>query len=353
MNMKLIFGALAIFAVAMILLAGSGVFWVTNSALDAAKQESTKALAGSLAYTVSSQMQLFEQTVEQIATDADVVTAIASGDGALIESAANKVQKLLPIALKVRLLPASVNAIDEQHVPFMGYADLEMVKKTLSSKQVSIIQGEGTNRHLAVTAPIKRGNQVLGVVLASLKFDFLTAILAKAPIKGDFISIDQGSVVLSVAGDQTIKSDNPRQLKIANSPWQVSYVYASPHQLSDIGIIMGLVITLAALAALAQFLGYFYMAGLLKKDQNTILEAVKNLMTGKELGTYVVKLSEMQIIISTLVQFKRILDNKSGKDGETHEQTKSLSFDEANLFSDTESSRNLKSTAAGLFKKKK
>jgi phosphomannomutase / phosphoglucomutase len=349
--MKLIFGALAIFVTAMVLLAGSGVFWITSSTLDQTKQQSVKTLASGLAYSITSQMQLFEQTVEQIATDEDVLNAIESGDSNLAENTANKLQKVLPMALKIRLLPASVNVIDERQAPFMGYADLEMVKKTLTAKQRFIIQGEGTNRHLAITAPVKKGNQVIGVVLASLKYDFLNTLLEKAPIGDNFIEISQNSVSLGTGGKAESKANNPAQIEIANSPWQISYAAANINELGDLSIMMGIVIGLAILACVALFLGYYYITELLKKDQNTVLEAVKNLMTGKEVGAYDVKLTEMQVIISTVVQFRRILDNKNGKSEEGFEYQTQTNFDNTSLV-ETEEQPEVKKTGSGLFKKK-
>jgi phosphomannomutase/phosphoglucomutase len=333
--MKLIFSALAIFSVLMVLIAGIGVSLLTNSTLEESRQESVKTLATSLAYGISSQMLLFEHTVMQIAMDEDVVVAIESGDVALMQASATKMQKFLPLALKIRLLPASVNAVDERETPVMGYADLEMVKQTLTAKQPSIIQGEGVNRHLAVTAAVKHGEQVIGVVLASLKLDFLTEMLTKAPINDNFIEIIQDALVLEASGNSAIKTDNSEKIAIPNSSWQISYVAATPSMLNNMGFSMGLVITLAIFTCIALFLGYYYTTGLLKKDQNTILEAVKHLMTGKELSVSEVKLNEMQIIISTLVQFKRILDNKNSKEaGETAtEQTHHLNFDDEEALS--------------------
>jgi phosphomannomutase/phosphoglucomutase len=204
---------------------------------------------------------------------------------------------------------------------------------------------------LAITAKIQKGNQVLGVVLASLKFDFLNEILAKSPTQDNFIEITQDSISLGSAGNKALKNENPQQMKIADTPWQLSYASAQGRDAADIGSIMGLVITFALLMTVALFLGYYYMASLLKKDQNKVLEAVKNLMTGKGLGAYELQLSEMQVIISTLVQFKRILDNKNNQD-ESHE-SHTVHFDEVNAMVEAEEKIDIKKTAANLLKKKK
>lgn len=301
----------------MVMLGGAGVFWLSLSDLEEAKRESATGLAKGLAYSVSSQVVLLEKTVEQIATDIEVVTAVNSGSPVLIDSAAKKLQKFLPGALKLRILLPGVKDIDESSVPHMGYADLAMVQKTFQGKQMSVIQGQGENRHFAITAPIRKDEQVIGVLLASLEYDFVKAILAKAPIGESFVEIKQGKIALGKGGDTAAKSGAAETLKIKDTTWQLDYWPASAHSLSSLSMIIGVLIGASVLACGAFFFCYYQITVLLKKDQNSILQAVKDLMTGKGLGSYPVNLSEMKVIISTLVQFKRILDNK--EEGNEHD----------------------------------
>jgi len=349
--MRGIFSLLAIFAIAMVVFTGVGVLGLSQSTLNKAKQQAATDLATGIAYGVSAQMALLEQSVEQLATDDEVILAIESADPAWMEKVSDKVQKVVPNALKIRLLPANVNAIDETTVPNMGYADLYMVKKTLTAKQPAIIQGEGENRHLAITAPIKKQGQVIGVVLASLKFDFIKGTLDNALIKDSFIEISQENVVLESGGDKTLKNDAPQQISTLNTPWKISYWSTGARDFADIGIIMGVVVFFALLMTGALFYGYWQMTVLLKKDQNKVLEAVKDLMTGKELGGYQVSLTEMQIIISTLAQFKRILDNKQSRSLENQGQVKLEDRDVLDLAA--QSSVANKKSFASSFKKKK
>jgi phosphomannomutase/phosphoglucomutase len=349
--MRGIFSILSVFAVAMVLGSSVAVFGLSHSTLQQAKQESAAALAGGVGYAVAVQMQMLERTVEQIATDDDVILAVESADAVLMDSVAAKVQKFLPDAMKVRLLPANVNTVDESVVPNMGYADLEMVKRTLTAKQTAIIQGEGENRHLAITAGIKKGEQTIGVVLARLKYYFLQSTMDKLPITEHFIEISQANVALGSNGDMNVKTDTPRQINIDNSAWQVAYWSAGARDFSDISLIIGVVVFFSGLAACGLFVGYSKTTWLLKRDQNKVLEAVKDLMTGKELGGYQVNLTEMQIIISTLAQFKRILDNKQSRSAENGEQVKLNDKDMLELAQATTQVTNKKYSANAVKKK--
>lgn len=349
--MRGIFSLLAIFAIAMVVCTGAGVLGLSQSTLDKAKQQAASDLATGIAYGVSAQMAFLEQSVEQLGTDEEVILTIESADPAWMEKVSNKVQKMIPNVLKIRLLPANVNAIDETTVPNMGYADLYMVKKTLTAKQPATIQGEGENRHLAITAPIKKDGQVIGVVLASLKFDFIKGTLDKTHISDNFIEISQENVVLESGGNIALKNDAPQQITIENTPWIIAYWSSGARDFADIGIIIGVVVVFAFLVTGALFYGYWQMTMLLKKDQNKVLEAVKDLMTGKELGGYQVSLTEMQIIISILAQFKRILDNKQSRSLENQGQVKLEDRDMLDLAA--QSSVASKKSFTSSFKKKK
>ena len=350
--MRGIFSLLSVFAMLIVACTGAGVFWLSHSTLQNAKQDSAAALAMGIAYDLSSQMQLFNHAVEQIAVDEDVVLAVESADPTLMEKAATKVEKFVPNAMKVRLLPATVDAIDESAVPHMGYADLDMIKRTLTDKQPAIIQGEGDNRHLAITAAIKKDNQVIGVVLASLKFDFIKATLDQSHITEHFVEVSQSGVVLGVSGDVGIKNATPEQISITNTAWQIQYWSGGARDFVDISLIIGVVVLFGLIVGGILFYGYYQTTMLLKKDQNKVLEAVKDLMTGKELGGYQVNLTEMQIIISTLAQFKRILDNKQSRNTGNHEQVKLDDRDMLDLPDISASTSNKKSFVNALKKKK-
>ncbi len=311
--MKLIFTTLSLIVAGMVLLAGISVFGLSMSDITKQRQEAAKILVTGIAYNVGAQMQLLEKLVNQVATDDEVIQVMQSANPDLIAQKAQQMQKFLPHIMKLRLLPPTVDNVDESITPFMGYADLEMVKNTLSAPQPAIIQGEGNNRHLAMTALIKTDQQILGIVLASFQFDFLQDILANSAIGEHFIELSQSSVILMTAGNNRLQTDPKQQIQLAHSPWQLNYVVASAFEFSNISLIFIIVGSLAGIASLCLLGSYFYTSNLLKKDENKVLEAVKDLMTGKELGQYPVQLNEMQPILSTIAQFKRILDNKQAK----------------------------------------
>ena len=347
-----IFGLLSIFAICMILAGGAGVFWLSLGDLEEAKKESGTALAKGLSFNVSAQLQQQQQTIQQLANSTEVISALELADTTLLKNTATKLQTFLPNVLKLRILLPNVNELDETEVPFMGYADLQMVQKTLTSSPIPVVQGQGENRHLAITAAVKKDEQVIGVILASLKFDFVKATLAKAPVGESFFQIKQAKVVLASNGEKSSQSGSANEVKISKSAWSIAYWTAESLGFSKITLMLGIIAGASLFMCLASFLAYYLITQLLKKDQTNVLQAVKDLMTGKGLGSYPVNLTEMKVIISTLVQFKRILDNKQNN-GSQNDEAHPTEIDDDDMFHLDGIEENPKLSHRASLKKKK
>ncbi|HEY8219957.1 MAG TPA: phosphomannomutase/phosphoglucomutase, partial [Methylobacter sp.] len=137
-----LFSLLSALAVLMIVTAGAGVYWVGVSQIAQSKQDSTAAVAKSIALGISAQINLLTDTLEKMAQDPEVLAAVTSADAAQLTSVSAKLEKHLPFAMKVRLLLPGVSELDDKSVPKMGYADLDMVRETFTKNQLPAIQGD-------------------------------------------------------------------------------------------------------------------------------------------------------------------------------------------------------------------
>ncbi|MDQ7090428.1 MAG: phosphomannomutase/phosphoglucomutase [Methylococcales bacterium] len=317
--MARIFGIAAAFTIAMIVLSSLGVFWVstiTSEAKEESKQELTNSAIKVLAYTVYSQVKLLEKQVAQLATDRDVIAATESADRVLLENIAYKFQTQLPYALKVRICLLGIDRIDETAKPYMGQADLFLVQKTFESKQLSAVQGQGINRHFAITAAIKRDNQIIGVILASLDVNFLRRLFKNSPIENNFVMLKQRDMTVAKIGDVSMKNKSFHVLKIPDTRWQLDYW---PYQTNQAGqsvvvkksslpryeLLTVIIIGVSLLTCLIYFFGYYQVRGLLRQDQKKLIYAIKDLRAGKDVSHYSMHLIEMKVIIATLAKFKR------------------------------------------------
>ncbi|MDO9270612.1 MAG: phosphomannomutase/phosphoglucomutase [Methylobacter sp.] len=308
-----LFSLLSAFAVLMVLTAGAGVYWISATQITQSKQDSTAAVAKSVALGITAQVNLLIDTLEKMSRDPEVLAAVTSADTAQLTTVSAKLEKHLSGILKVRLLLPGVSELDDKSVPKMGYADLDMVRETFTKNQLPAIQGDtGPDRHLAITRRIMQNDQVVGVILASLNYDFISKIVQAAELKGGYLELRQAALVLGAAGEPVgaeEKNDNT-QVQVANTGWQLHYQYGDSANFGGLAVIIGIVVLPALLTLLAFFMGYRKLSTLLTQDLGSVLKACKDMMTNKRQATYPVKLSEINRVISTLVQFKRVMDNQ-------------------------------------------
>ncbi len=309
--MERIFLPLSIIAVFLVLLTGAGIYWANGSSIKEAKHDSAAALAAGTALGISKQIEQLASSIDKMARDPTVIGVLESRDRDRIRSLEAQLAKYLPGALKIRLLLPGINDLDTEQVPHMGFADLDMVKETFKGNPEPLIQGEGANRHLAITARIEEGGRVAGVILASLSYDFINSSIKTSSISNQLIQLRQGDFELASVGNRALIGDAASvQMPVAHTGWQVQVWYQIGGSSSDIGLIAAIMLIAMLLVCLAFFVGYRKSANILSHDQSIVLKAVKDLMTGNAYGNYPVNLSEMSVIISTLVQFKRVLDHQ-------------------------------------------
>lgn len=309
--MRQVFALLAAVAALMILIAGGGVGAVSGARLAQIRQDSAAAVANAVALTLSQQIELLNKTLNKMARDPEVLTAIIRADPVLLTTVAAKLERYFPSALKIRLLLPDVSEPDEVNMPRMGFADLDMVRETFNNNQPSGIQGyEGADRHLAMTARITADNRVAGVILASLNYDFFNKSVQAAAIKNGAIELRQGDLVLGSSGQRSGgEPDNSVKTTVAGTNWEIYYYYAADVGLAEMIFIASIVGAPVLLTLLAFFVGYRRLSELLEKDLDSVLGACKAMMTHKPLGSYPVNFNEIAVVMAALMQFKRALDH--------------------------------------------
>jgi phosphomannomutase/phosphoglucomutase len=306
-----LFSWLAAITMLMYLLSGAGIYFISYFAITQSKETSATAVAKAVAATLSAQIDLLNKTIDKVVDDPEVLAVIYSANPQQLSVTATKLEKYFPEVLKIRLFVPGISPSDDQIAPKMGFADLDMVRETFTKNRLPSIQGDqGVDRHLAITRAIKQDNQIIGVILVSLNYDFISKNIRSAAAEGDYIELKQDLLNLSVSGSKinTEKAANVRE-KVANSDWEIIYYYVSGMDFGEIIIIATIVLVFGLIMLLAFFAIHRKLSGLLTQDINCVMKAIKDLMTTQKLhSTYPVNLTELDGVIPTLAQFKRVLD---------------------------------------------
>ncbi len=306
-----IFSFLAALVATMILVAGFGVYWASGFEVNESRHDSARLSAKASVLGIETQIDLLNKMLDKMAQDPDVLLAVTRADPAVLTETAAALEQHLPNVLKIRLLLPTVNNVNDTGVPPMGFADLEMVRETFVKTALPAIQGNnGTDRHLAISRRIYYNNQVIGVILASLNYDFITANLQAVATKDSYIELKQGTLVLGMAGEKSnMQHGDVLQLKVAGTDWRLSYHYAYGSSAGHLIITLSFIVIPMLLAMLAFFVAQRTLSGILTQDLRTVMKAFKDLIGHKSQGSYPVQLAEMNAIVSTLVQFKRVMDS--------------------------------------------
>ncbi len=310
-TMVRLFSWLAAITMLMFFISGAGVYWMSHLVVTQSKEESATAVAKAVAATLSAQIDLLNKTIDKIVDDPEVLAVIASANPSQLSATATKLEKYFPEVLKIRLFVPGVSPTDDQIVPKMGFADLEMVRETFTKNRLPSIQGDqGADRHLAITRAIKQNDQVVGVILVSLNYDFISKNIRTAAAKDEYIELKQDLLALGVSGSKidTEKAANIR-VKIPNADWEIYYYYMPGMELGEITVSATIILVSGLMTLLAFFSIHRKLSGLLSQDVNCVMKAIKDMMTTQKLySTYPVNLTEMNGVIPTLAQFKRVLD---------------------------------------------
>lgn len=310
--MARVFSIIAAMSALMVLLAGGGAYWLSVSQLREVEQSATTAMAAAMSTSIVSQMDTLQRMTDGLAQSQAVVTALSSNSEEAINSEAERLRNVIPYALRVRLLLPSVHEPELLQVPNMGFADLEMVRATLAAKQYPAIQGEGGHRHLAITSVVVQDQQVIGVILVSLKPEIIQQLIAKTNFSSGFIEVKQDQAVIASTGNAAAKIDESQALPLTNSRWRIDLWIGGENGMGDTVLFATIVALPALLACLAFFVGYRKLVAYLRSDQSTILKAAKDMMAGKNVGNYPIVLNEMRPIVSAMAQFKRIIGQDDG-----------------------------------------
>lgn len=305
-----IFSILLMVTITIIFITGGGTYWLSASKVTVAEEKIIKISAQNMASNLSRYMKDKQAIATQIASSANVIAVIKTGNTLQMNKTADLLEPFFPDILKIRLLPQTVSEPDETYIPHMGNADLMMVQETLSQKVLPVIQGQGEHRHLAVTAVVKENDESIGVILISFRYDFLKSIIKQSKHLGGLVELKQYKLTLAKAGDSNSKTSTEKSFKISHSNWLLYYWSTPSQSIFSLGLISFTLLPALCIIALF-FLAYRILRQQLNRDLSGLLKAIKDLMAGKTLGSYPINSIELKAVISNLIQYKRIMDGES------------------------------------------
>lgn len=305
--MERLLSLLTCVALLMILIAGTGVYLTSKVIVTKAKEDAALSSAKGVAQALTQQIKLLDATLDKMAHDPEVIAAVTDVNPAGLKTVAAKLEQHYPVAGKLRLIPVGTIEADQVNVPRMGFGDIDMVKATFQENPPPEIQGEiGPDRHLAITHKIMNGNQVVGVILASLSFDFIGKSLQDAGIESGYMEIRQGKLQLSSIGDKSEVGDaDLKQLKVSGTSWEIFYPDPNSGSLGQGIAIFGFIFIPLLITLATFYIAYRQFSVTLEQDLGRVLQAFQDVLSNRPRGSYPVSLNGMNGLIASMVRYNR------------------------------------------------
>jgi len=307
-----LFSLLAAISVIMVLIAGSGAVLVSKTIVAQSKVDAVSSTAKGVALALSEQVNLLNSMLDKMAQDPEVINAVAQNNPDLLALAVKKLENHFPGIISIKFLLPEDKERNKDSNAALSFADSEMATKTLEKNQPTAIQGEiNLDRHLAIARRIMHNNIAIGVVLAGVNYDFIDRILSATPLEKGYIELRQGKLVLATTGERNVQEEiDNTPIHVPNTDWELFYDNNSVTSLIEFSLLVGIVLIPALLVVLGFAIAYRKLSTQLYEDVAWVTKAFKDILTEKPLGEYPVQLTEIKHVISTLAQFKRVVNDK-------------------------------------------
>lgn len=302
-NHSLSFYFKALVVAALLALASSVaiMYALTWQSVRDTERQYARASAEAAAAHLSQLLALLDRSVSGAAQDDLGAAAIAKRDPALVAAAEERIARAVPGALLVRLLPETVDTLDEARVPRMGYADLELARQSLRANPQAAVHAANTpDVHLAVARRLEKGG---GALLASLSVGVLQDALTPGIACG--LELRQDSLVLAYKGGENCKESEPTgELPVAGAQWKLVY-WAAYDIDTYLWLRLAIFFVLAPAVAAYAWRLHRRLTLVLREDQESVAVMVSDLLFAKLSRNYPVHLAEGEYLVKKIAQLKR------------------------------------------------
>ena len=310
--MKRFFLMLAGISILMVLLASSGVYLISNTLVSSSKVDAVVSFAKGIAMTLSEQIALYERMIAKMAQDPELIAALYQNNRQLLMPLENKLALHLPDAISITIILPETDQPEKVVNPQLSFADQSMVNEAFQHKPVASIQGDAaTPRHLAIAQGISHNGQLIGVILASIKFDFINTTMAAAQLDKGYIELKQDKLVLASAGEKSDgRAMSAKPIPVSRTSWEIYYEHRGMTSAVEASLIFSSIFIPALCVALAFVTGFRKFNDMLLQDLSTVIRALKDLLYDKPLAEYPLMFTEINRVITAAVQLKRVVSGK-------------------------------------------
>lgn len=297
--------------VAVVVTMALGLF--TLQSLDKAAADSNvaavKSVSSALANRVAGEVASLHSQLRMLALSPSVAKALLAG-GEAAQRAGSGLQALLPGVLQVRLVPKGDVEPDPEGVAPMGYAGVDMLRRTFAGKTppVEVHQLSSGTPYLAIAVPVRSAGKVVGGLFAAWPFKPIARQLALADAFPGEAQLRQGGAegaLLASTGDTGDLNRVAGSLQVEDSIWQLVYSVDPAESGGDHHLILSLMLGGVLALILAIFLQYRVMARDLRQDMAVMVNLGEAISAGEGASDHSAKVAASHDAVLLLTDLAR------------------------------------------------
>lgn len=295
-------GSLVIVALIVIIVAHAVLFWTCSRTVNEYNQQSALNSAQNDASSLTSLINILNQSMLALAGDAKLASLINQSDPGLIRQEEERITRAVSSAWLVRLLPEGLDTPDESRTPKMGFSDLHMVIGAVNGAVPPAIHlPNSPDTHLAMAQRLTNGG---GVVHVSWPVKILNGELAYEGACG--MALRQENVNILYQGGPNCKDKEPDgEVEVKGTPWKIAYWVRPDVPLNIIWFVASLLVSLVVIGGLGIMLIRLQYAAL-RQDRKSLLILANDMINNSPLGDFVFKIKEIEHIATEISRLKRV-----------------------------------------------
>lgn len=261
---------------AMLGVAAFALLQMSRSAADDAARAAriiAESLSGQLGEVVRSRNDLVALALR----DPSIGDALATKDADRIARLEESLQSDIPGAIQIRLLTQDVNQPDPSGAAPMGYAGLDMVRRTAETGRPSaaeVHQIKSNLPYVATAAPVSSDGKIVGVFFAGWDMRLWTRLVEDSPSFDGRLQLQQGDegfvVVQGPGGHRGVLDDG--SVDVAGSIWRIGYdSVPAGGRIARFGLMLGLASAAGIAILLVGYLQWRSLGGDLRADMGVLV----------------------------------------------------------------------------------
>jgi len=294
----------------------AGLLYLYQDAKQASSLAQLKTSAEGVATRIAETESVYQRLLQAVAMDPLVINAFLKGDDLAIKIEQQRVAKLVPGAMSVRLLRSGHQTLNKEARPHLSYASLQLLRKAeraSGATQAEVHQFSNRHQHIAMAVRVIEKSAVtpIGVIHVAFPIKKLQASVDAVASYGGRVELRQriegaAPLILAGKGEAVSGTSEPTgQLLVGSSIWEVVY-WIGDNKSTDVYLVLGgsLIITLL-LIALILHLHTRHLLVILKRDLVNIINIVERMVVGKPPELFKPALQEMEATLELIAHHAR------------------------------------------------